>query len=416
LTLYLVDDRPEPFRPLSWTRPLCELLLGAETFRERHERLSGRRVGGVFSQGRLEGLPFTRLGGSPLSVNPPEAPEGPFLLLDSLYVPVAASDPAYAERSRAARFWLKGKVVGAWLDRREGAAALEALAAREDWREAVRSGEDVELPGRRPAALYRLVARNAEQIAADLARDQGPGASSGAPAGVELEGPRELLRVAPDAELVGPLHVDLRGGPVRIGAGVRVEPFTVLRGPLVVRAGTRILGGEIGAGSTIGRVCRIRGEVQNAIFLGFSNKAHEGFVGDSYVGEWVNLGAGTTTSNLKNNYGHVRQRLAEEVIETGLLKLGSLVGDHVKTGIGTLLPTGAWIGPGTNLYGTRGTAPQYLPAFSWGSGSLQETHRLEAFLESARRMMERRGLRLDPEEAGMLGAVYRATEPDRITA
>ena len=87
---------------------------------------------------------------------------------------------------------------------------------------------------------------------------------------------------------------------------MRVEPYTVLRGPLVARAGTRLLGGEIGSGSTLGPGCKVRGEVQNAIFVGNSNKAHEGYVGDSYIGEWVNLGAGTTTSNLKNNYGYVR--------------------------------------------------------------------------------------------------------------
>jgi hypothetical protein len=158
----------------------------------------------------------------------------------------------------------------------------------------------------------------------------------------------------------------------------------------------------------------VRGEVQNTVFLGFSNKAHEGFVGDSYLGEWVNLGAGTTTSNLKNNYGYVRLRRASDVLETGLLKLGSLIGDHVKTGIGTLLPTGAFVGPGTNLYGSSGPAPAFLPAFSWGAGTRRETHRLEAFLDSARRAMERRGQTLDAEEAGMLGAVFRATEPDRI--
>jgi len=118
---------------------------------------------------------------------------------------------------------------------------------------------------------------------------------------------------------------------------------------------------------------------------------------------------------LKNNYGFVRLRLDGEVLETGLLKLGSLIGDHVKTGIGTLLPTGAVVGPGSNLYGAQGVAPAFLPAFSWGAGTRRETHRLEAFLESARRIMERRGVSLEPEEAGMLGAVFRATESERIT-
>lgn len=415
MKLYLVDEQPRPFRPLSWTRPLCELLFGAETFRERIERLAGRRVDGVFSQGRFEGLPFTRHGAGPLQVNPPDRGGEVVLLLDSLYVPAAADDPAFAQRSRNARFWLNGAVVGAWLTAADAGPALEALAPRDDWREAVRAADDVELPGRRPDALHRLVAQNADQIVTDLDGGDSRGASGVLGPAVQVDGPRERLRVAADADLAGPVYLDLREGPIRLESRVRVEPFTRLRGPLVARWGTRLVGSDVGAGSSIGPHCRVHGEVESSVFLGFSNKAHEGFVGHSYVGEWVNLGAGTTTSDLKNNYGLVRLRVADEAVETGLLKLGALIGDHVKTGIGTLLPTGAWIGPGTNLYGTRGPAPPYLPAFSWGSGSLQETHRLEAFLESARRVMERRGVRMEPEEAGMLGAVFRATELDRIS-
>ncbi|HEY7462292.1 MAG TPA: putative sugar nucleotidyl transferase [Gemmatimonadota bacterium] len=413
--LYLFDEHAGAFQPLSWTRPLSELLHGAETFRERLERRSGRPVEGVFTHGRFEALRFTRLGGRPLVVNPARPAGDPVLLLDSVYVPPPGADagPAFADRSRSARFWVGERVVGAWLTAEDAGPAFEALAAREDWREAARAAEDVELPGRRPAGLHRLVARNAEQITADLA-----GRASGRPPadrpGLTLEGPAERLLLDPGAELAGPVHVDVREGPVRLEAGVRVEPFAVLRGPLVARAGARILGGELGSGCSLGPACKVRGEVQNTVFLGFSNKAHEGFVGDSYLGEWVNLGAGTTTSNLKNNYGYVRLRRASDVLETGLLKLGSLIGDHVKTGIGTLLPTGAFVGPGTNLYGSSGPAPAFLPAFSWGAGTRRETHRLEAFLDSARRAMERRGQTLDAEEAGMLGAVFRATEPDRI--
>jgi hypothetical protein len=398
-------------------------LFGAETFRERIERLSGRPVAGVFSHMRFEATPFSRLGGRVLRVNPRDDAGGGFVLLDSSYVPASASDPALAESGPPARFWLDGAIAGARVAGREAAETLEALLAREDWRAAARSGEDLELPGFRPGALHRIVAGNAEQIETDLESGAGRPAGNGdgaprrgpaSPPLLTCEGPAERLHLSPAAELTGPVHVDLREGSVRLDAGVRVEPFTTLRGPLVVRSGCAVLGSDVGWGTTLGPGCRVRGEVRNAVFLGMSNKAHEGFVGDSYLGEWVNLGAGTTTSNLKNNYGAVRLRIGDEVVETGLLKLGSLIGDHVKTGIGTLFPTGAWIGPGTNLYGTRGTAPAFLPAFSWGAGSRRETHRLDAFLESARLAMERRGVTLDADEAGMLRAVFRATESERI--
>ena len=107
----------------------------------------------------------------------------------------------------------------------------------------------------------------------------------------------------------------------------------------------------------------------------------------------------------------VAPTMSSELIE---VLVSTMFCDDMYTGIGTLLPTGSSIGPGTNLYGAQGFAPAFLPAFSWGAGARRQTHRLEAFLDSARRVMERRGQTLDGEEAGMLRAVFRATEPDRI--
>ncbi|MBA2564046.1 MAG: hypothetical protein H0V09_01315, partial [Gemmatimonadetes bacterium] len=159
--LYLVDDGLQAFRPLSWTRPLCELLFGAETFRERFERLLGGRVQGVFTRGRFEGLPFSRLGASPLRVNPSDGAGEPFTVVDSLYVPAPAGDPLLQARTAPARFWCGGTLVGAELAPAARSAVLEALHARQDWRDAARAGEDVELPGHRPQALHRLVAANA---------------------------------------------------------------------------------------------------------------------------------------------------------------------------------------------------------------------------------------------------------------
>jgi hypothetical protein len=136
-------------------------------------------------------------------------------------------------------------------------------------------------------------------------------------------------------------------------------------------------------------------------------------VGHSVIGEWVNLGALTTTSDLKNNYGVVRVWIEGHETETGLAKVGAFIGAHVKTGIGSLLPTGASIGTGSNLFGGGRFAPKQVPPFSWWDGEHRGEHRLEAFLATARHAMERRERPLGPADEQALRALFEATASER---
>jgi UDP-N-acetylglucosamine diphosphorylase / glucose-1-phosphate thymidylyltransferase / UDP-N-acetylgalactosamine diphosphorylase / glucosamine-1-phosphate N-acetyltransferase / galactosamine-1-phosphate N-acetyltransferase len=153
-----------------------------------------------------------------------------------------------------------------------------------------------------------------------------------------------------------------------------------------VGGGTRVLGGFIRE-AVFGPECRVRGEIASTVFLGYGNKAHDGFVGHSVVGHWVNLGAGTTTSNLKNTYGAVRLEVRGARIETGRSNLGTLFGDHAKTAIGTMLATGTVIGAGANVFGAT-VPPKYVPAFAWGCAGERVTE--DGFLTVARRVLARR--------------------------
>jgi NDP-sugar pyrophosphorylase family protein len=165
-----------------------------------------------------------------------------------------------------------------------------------------------------------------------------------------------------------------------------VRSGTRLEGPTYVGAGTRVLGGFV-RGSVFGPECRVRGEIASTVFLGYSNKAHDGFVGHSVVGHWVNLGAGTTTSNLKNTYGPVRLEVSGAKIETGRTNLGTLFGDHAKTAIGTMLATGSVVGAGANVFGAT-VPPRHVPAFAWGCTGDRVTE--DGFLSIARRVLARR--------------------------
>ena len=260
---------------------------------------------------------------------------------------------------------------------------------------------------------WDLMAWNAEAIAEDLA---------GMTAGVRGEVDARAALIAPEriaveagARIEALAVLDARGGPIRIGRGARVAPHTVVTGPCAVGERTELLGGSI-ARSTFGPECRVAGEVEESVWQGYANKRHHGFVGHSVVGEWVNLGALTTTSDLKNNYGRVRSWVDGAEEDSGTPKLGAMIGPHVKTGIGTLLPTGASLGTGSQLFGGGRFAPKRVPSFGWWDGERMEEHRLAAFLDTARIAMSRRGRALEPADEALLRATFEQTAGERHAA
>ncbi len=257
---------------------------------------------------------------------------------------------------------------------------------------------------------WDLVRHNPAALAADLAGLPGRIAGTVDPGAALLERGRIIVeagaRVDPFAVL------DARGGPVLIGRDAVVLSHSAVVGPCAIGAGTHVLGGVVGH-SSVGPECRLAGEVEDSVWQGWANKRHHGFVGHSVVGEWVNLGALTTTSDLKNNYGPVRVWAAGNERDSGSNKVGSILGSHVKTGIGTLLPTGCSIGAGSNLFGGGRFAPKRLPAFSWWDGERTVEHRIEAFLETAAVAMGRRAVTLQPADAALLRGLCAASAGER---
>jgi UDP-N-acetylglucosamine diphosphorylase/glucosamine-1-phosphate N-acetyltransferase len=280
------------------------------------------------------------------------------------------------------------------------------------------TGAALALSGTLLGRPWDLIARNPERIRQDLALLWPEDAAPSGP--VRIGG--GVLSVAPGAVIEPGVFVDTTDGPVRLSEGVRVHGPARLTGPLFVGAGTRILGGSVGT-STIGPVSLVRGEVADSVFLGYTNKAHDGYIGHALVGRWVNFGAFTTNSDLKNNYGTVSVWAPDGgpdgVIDTGLLKVGCFLGDHVKTGIGTVLNTGTVIGAGSNVFGGL-MPPNPVPPLSWGAGASLGAHRLDKFFETAERAMARRGQELTPgvravlERASRAGAASRRAEPYRL--
>jgi hypothetical protein len=156
--------------------------------------------------------------------------------------------------------------------------------------------------------------------------------------------------------------------------------------------------------------------VEQSVFQGWSNKYHEGFIGHSYLGEWVNLGALTTNSDLKNTYRNVSVPIRGRSVETGMLKVGSFIGDYTKTGIGTLLDTGSVVGFSSNVFGGRKVFPRYVPSFMWGDGETFKTYILEQAVAAARLAMERRNVTMNPGLEELFRFVFELTEEERRKA
>ena len=236
---------------------------------------------------------------------------------------------------------------------------------------------------------------NASQIVADFKAVYGQRMEMELSEGVAVLGPDSNLHVAEGVELQPLSLIDCRQGPVIIEPGCVVSAHTSIQGPAYIGAGTKLCEARIREGSSIGPVCRVGGEVEESIIHSHSIKYHTGFLGHSYVAEWVNLGALTTNSDLKNDYGAVSVYVGGRPVNTGSMKVGAFIGDHTKTSIGTLLNTGSMIGIMCNLVAGQSVLPKSIPSFCWYlNNRISKGLGLDYALKTARAAMARRDVKL----------------------
>ncbi len=380
--LYLLDPEPAPpWAPFAGARPLCELRAGAHLVRERWERFAGVPTREIFALPHLSG--FAESGGPPVVARHPVT--GPALIASSIFAPRGFLPPV---PEGLFRLTCEGVTVG-W-----------GVGAGATWEAPQPGAATIEVRGLVLRGVYDLIHALETLLPEDLTALLGD--SDAIPRGSTILGDPAALGLH-DAAVEPGVVFDTRGGPVVLEQGVEVRGGgTRLEGPLWVGAGTRLLGGTI-RGSALGPRCTVRGELATSAFLGFANKAHDGFVGHSVVGRWVNLGAGTITSNLKNTYGLVRLAPGDANVATGRMFLGSLIGDHAKTAIGTLLATGTVIGTGASVFGDV-RPPKYIAPFAWGSGGARMTR--EGFLATAERVLPRRDVPMDDATRSLLSRIY----------
>jgi UDP-N-acetylglucosamine diphosphorylase/glucosamine-1-phosphate N-acetyltransferase len=205
--------------------------------------------------------------------------------------------------------------------------------------------------------------------------------------------------------------LNTKDGPVYVGEHAELMEGSVVRGPFALCSHSTLkLSTKIYGATTIGPHCKVGGEVSNSVIFGYSNKAHDGFLGNSVVGEWCNLGADTNNSNLKNNYGNVKlyNYASGRLVDTGLQFCGLIMGDHSKSGINTMFNTGTVVGVGSNIFG-GGFPSTNIMSFSWGGSGGFEPYKLDKLFETAEKVFQRRGLVFDDKEKAILSSVYQGT-------
>ncbi|HKW42167.1 MAG TPA: hypothetical protein VJN39_13030 [Gemmatimonadales bacterium] len=380
--LYLLDPEPSAaWAPFAGSRPLCELRAGAHLIRERWETFVGSEAVAIFALPHLTG--FVEAGVPHVTARRPVT--GPAVIGSSTFAPCGLA-PALPDG--AFRLTSGGITVG-W-----------GVGAGATWDGPQPHAATLDVPGVVLHGAFDLVPA-LERLLPDDIREL-LGDSDPVPAGSIVLGDPTAIAVH-DAAVEPGVVFDLRNGPVVLESGVEVRAGARLEGPLWVGANAHVLGGPLRA-SAIGPRVNVRGELSNCVFLGYANKAHDGFVGHSVIGRWANLGAGTVTSNLKNTYGRVRLDIAGTPVDTGLQFLGSLIGDHAKTAIGTLLSTGTVIGTGASVFDVV-RPPKYVPPFAWGAASAVRMSK-QGFLTTAGRVLPRRDVAVDDATRTLLERIY----------
>jgi UDP-N-acetylglucosamine diphosphorylase/glucosamine-1-phosphate N-acetyltransferase len=397
------DERVPGLHPLTLTRPAGDLRVGILTVREKWEqRLRvpvGHWAGAQYLRVKFNGLTNDA---DVLLINGRFLPSHEWL--DRL-IPALGPGEAWHEAN--------GNVLAARLDRTQlsflqgyiDVVAFDAQVRLRLWRwtEPPRELE-------RPTDLFRYTGPEIRRDFALLTRGK---ASS------LLDDPHtriyrpEWVFAEPGVKVRAAV-LNAEDGPIYLGHHADIQEGALIHGAHAILEHAVVnMGAKLRGDSSIGPYCKVGGEISNSVLWGYSNKAHDGFLGNSVLGQWCNLGADTNTSNLKNTYGTVAlyDYLTQAPADTGLTFAGLIMGDHSKAGINTMFNTGTVVGVASNVFG-GGFPPKWVPSFRWGSesgfGSAPQwaEHDLTKALETAERVMARRGHHLDPTEHAILHAVY----------
>lgn len=393
------DEACADLHPLTSWRSVFELRLGRRTLLDELTRACGRVPGAVWTRAPLAEVVVERCrlpvnepaGAGDVLINGRWIPEGPVTLPKGPCVGRLEGTVAFVVCDESIAGSLTASSV-------QDSGAFEALLAH--------------LPEVPTSGMWR---RYPWDFISDLSQrlliewcDEDAVICAELDPGVTLKG-RDRLHVGERAIIHPTVSIDATMGPVFFDADVVIGAQSVIEGPIYLGSGTRVNPRSwLHGGNAIGPMCKVGGEIDGCIIAGFSNKQHDGFLGHVYVGSWVNIGAGTNNSDLKNTYGSVRVPMNGRDVDTGLQFYGAAIGDHAKLGINTSIPTGAVVGFAA-VGATTKVLPKDLPAFSWLTDDRHERGDIEKLIGVASAVMERRQQHMTTAEASLFRHIFSQT-------
>jgi UDP-N-acetylglucosamine diphosphorylase / glucose-1-phosphate thymidylyltransferase / UDP-N-acetylgalactosamine diphosphorylase / glucosamine-1-phosphate N-acetyltransferase / galactosamine-1-phosphate N-acetyltransferase len=401
--LLIYEDQYWPdLEPLTLTRPACLVRCGAGTLLEHIQSVAGAQKITITCRPRFAVQIKADLPG--IAVN--RLPKTPFYAVNGSWLMDAAGLRQLLELKPNHTLRIGNRIVAARVDSIPASGKRRArwsATLLEDWPSKSIHGNVIQYP-------WDLVHLNKKQMKAAFIKPAQPAV---APPGAVFVHP-ERIRLGANVQIDPGVVLDATGGPIVMADDVHVMPQAVILGPAYLGRGTLVrIGARLYAGVSAGPVCKIGCEVSNSIIHGYSNVQHDGYLGNSYVGEWVNVGAGTITSDLKNTYGYIRVPTHQGYIDTHSRSVGSMIGDHSKIGIAGLLNSGSIIGIHCNLFGT-GFQPRHVPSFAWGGQAGFAEYRFDKAVSTAKRMMKRRGRNLSAEDIAVFRKVFDESEAFRV--
>ncbi|MAW94770.1 MULTISPECIES: GlmU family protein [unclassified Leeuwenhoekiella] len=368
--------------PFTYTKPVADLRIGIFTIREKWERHLGNTTSTVTEEYLSEKYPMVEFEQN--------------VMINAAYLPTEVL-VELVQNLEANQALFDGEEV----------VAFYTLDGQEDID--FSDYEQIEIPEEsifKIAHTWDLFSKNHEAIQLDydlLTEDR---KSAPIPAGVQTLNSENIF-IEKGAKL-NFCTLNASEGPIYIGKDAEVMEGALIRGPFALCDHATVkMGAKIYTGTTIGPYCKVGGEVTNSVLMAYSNKGHDGYLGNSVLGEWCNIGADSNNSNLKNNYEEVRlwDYESEGFAKTGLQFCGLMMGDHSKCGINTMFNTGTVIGVSVNIFGT-GFPRNFVPSFSWGGAAGFTTYKTDKAFQTAKLVMERRNIPFDEHEAAILEHVF----------
>jgi UDP-N-acetylglucosamine diphosphorylase/glucosamine-1-phosphate N-acetyltransferase len=403
------DEQYLNFEPLIYSRPVYDLICGMSTLKEKIIRAFPKEKVVLKCRNYLES--FVKNENPKCKVN--EFLEDDYIFINGRIVAPLNLRKILSYKSGEEKVFVsKGTVVAAKVSKKR---IKELSLSKSEFINVKLFGDLPSIEIDIPIAnyLWDLVYLNGKEIENDFKiYTKNKSSAKKKYPGVNFVNKKNIF-IGKDVEIKPGVVLDAETGPIFIEKNAAIFPNAVIQGPFYIGESSKIKScATIYPNVSIGKVCKVGGEVEDTIIHPYTNKQHSGFLGHSYLGSWINIGADTNNSDLQNNYGTIKVQVNGRHIDSGKQFVGLMMGDHSKTAINTMFNTGTVVGFSSNVYGA-GFPPKYIPSFGWGGNESMQEYKLSKATETAKAVFARRDKEFKKEDEEMFETIFNLTKEDR---